>query len=204
MGVLDGKAAIVTGSARGIGRATAELLAENGARVVINDLDADVAEQAAGEIQGETTVFAGDLTQPGVPDELVKKALDDFGQIDIIVNNAGYTWDGVVHKMTDEQFQAMLDIHLVAPFRILRAASGWIRETAKRETSEGRRVTRKVVNITSISGVCGNPGQIGYSAGKAGINGMTLTMAKEWGRYNVCVNSVGFGLIETRLIQPLG
>src|SRR5689334_7220312 len=112
VGVLDGKAAIVTGSARGIGRATAELLAENGARVVINDLDADVAEQAAGEIQGETTVFAGDLTKPGVPDDLVKKALDDFGQIDIIVNNAGYTWDGVVHKLTDQQFQAMLDIHL--------------------------------------------------------------------------------------------
>ena len=124
MGVLDGKAAIVTGSARGIGRATAELLAEQGARVLINDLDEDVAEQAASEISGETTVFGGDLTKEGVPDQLVQKAVDEFGQIDIIVNNAGYTRDGVTHKMTDDQFQAMLDIHTVVPFRVIRAAAG--------------------------------------------------------------------------------
>src|SRR3954470_21591904 len=133
MGVLDGKAAIVTGSARGIGRATAELLSEQGARVLINDLDGDVAEQAAGEIAGDTAVYSGDLTKEGACDELVKKAADEFGQIDIIVNNAGYTWDGPVHKMSDQQFQAMLDIHNVVPFRVLRAAAPHLREPAKQE-----------------------------------------------------------------------
>ena len=199
MGVLDGKAAIVTGSARGIGRATAELLAENGARVVINDLDADVAEQAAGEIQGETTVFAGDLTKPGVPDDLVKKALDDFGQIDIIVNNAGYTWDGVVHKMSDEQFQAMLDIHLIAPFRIVRAAAPYLRDAAKKEKEAGEEVFRKIVNVSSISGTMGNAGQANYSSAKSAVVGLTKTLAKEWGQFKINVNAVAFGFVETRL-----
>jgi 3-oxoacyl-[acyl-carrier protein] reductase len=199
VGVLDGKAAIVTGSARGIGRATAELLAEHGAKVLINDLDADVAEQAAGEIEGETTVFAGDLTGPGVPDDLVKKALDDFGQLDIIVNNAGYTWDGVIHKMEDEQFQAMLDIHTVVPFRIARAAAPYLRETAKKEREAGQGVFRKIVNVSSISGTMGNAGQANYSAAKAGLVGLTRTLAKEWGQFKINVNAVAFGFVETRL-----
>jgi 3-oxoacyl-[acyl-carrier protein] reductase len=199
MGVLDGKAAIVTGSARGIGRATAELLAEQGARVLINDLDADVAEQAAGEIAGETTVFGGDLTKEGVPDQLVQKAADEFGQIDIIVNNAGYTRDGVAHKMTDDEFQAMLDIHTVVPFRVLRAAAPYLREPAKKEKEEGQEVFRKVVNISSISGTMGNAGQVNYSAGKAGVVGLTKTLAKEWGQFKINVNAVAFGFVETRL-----
>ena len=131
MGVLDGKAAIVTGSARGIGRATAELLAEQGAQVLINDLDGDVAEQAAGEIQGETAVFAGDLTKEGVPDQLVQTAIDSFGKVDILVNNAGYTLDAPIHKMTDEQFQRMLDIHNIVPFRMMRnGATRWMSSIA--------------------------------------------------------------------------
>jgi len=199
VGVLDGKAAIVTGSARGIGRATAELLAEQGARVLINDLDGDVAEQAASEIAGETAVFGGDLTQPGVPDQLVQKAVDEFGQIDIIVNNAGYTWDGVAHKMTDEQFQAMLDIHTVVPFRVLRAAAPHLREPAKKERDEGNEVFRKIVNVSSISGTMGNAGQINYSAAKAGVVGLTKTLAKEWGGFKINVNAVAFGFVETRL-----
>ena len=199
MGVLDGKAAIVTGSARGIGRATAELLAEQGARVLINDLDGDVAEQAASEIGGETAVFGGDLTQKGVPDALVQKAVDEFGQIDIIVNNAGYTWDGVAHKMTDEQFQAMLEIHTVVPFRIIRAAAPHLREPAKKERDEGREVFRKIVNVSSISGTMGNAGQVNYSAAKAGVIGLTKTLAKEWGGFKVNVNAVAFGFVETRL-----
>jgi 3-oxoacyl-[acyl-carrier protein] reductase len=199
MGVLDGKAAIVTGSARGIGRATAELLAEQGARVLINDLDTDVAEQAASEIAGETTVFGGDLTKEGVPDQLIQKAVDEFGQIDIIVNNAGYTRDGVAHKMTDDQFQAMLDIHTVVPFRILRAAAPHLREPAKKEKEEGREVFRKVVNVSSISGTMGNAGQVNYSAGKAGVVGLTKTLAKEWGQFKINVNAVAFGFVETRL-----
>jgi 3-oxoacyl-[acyl-carrier protein] reductase len=199
VGVLDGKAAIVTGSARGIGRATAELLAEQGARVLINDLDGDVAEQAASEIGGETAVFGGDLTQQGVPDALVQKAVDEFGQIDIIVNNAGYTWDGVAHKMTDEQFQAMLEIHTVVPFRIIRAAAPHLREPAKKERDEGREVFRKIVNVSSISGTMGNAGQVNYSAAKAGVIGLTKTLAKEWGGFKVNVNAVAFGFVETRL-----
>jgi 3-oxoacyl-[acyl-carrier protein] reductase len=199
VGVLDGKAAIVTGSARGIGRATAELLADQGARVLINDLDGDVAEQAASEIAGETTVFAGDLTQRGIPDQLVQKAVDEFGRIDIIVNNAGYTWDGVAHKMADEQFQAMLDIHTVVPFRIIRAAAPHIREPAKAEREQGQEVFRKIVNVTSVSGTMGNAGQVNYAAAKAGVVGLTKTLAKEWGQFKVNVNAVAFGFVETRL-----
>ena len=199
MGVLDGKAAIVTGSARGIGRATAELLAEHGARVLINDLEADVAEQASSEIAGETAVFGGDLTKEGVPDQLVQKAVDEFGQLDIIVNNAGYTKDGVAHKMTDEQFQAMLDIHTVVPFRVCRAAAPHMREPAKQEREEGREVFRKIVNVSSVSGMHGNAGQVNYSAGKLGVVGLTKTLAKEWGQFKINVNAVAFGFVETRL-----
>lgn len=200
---LEGKAALVTGSGRGIGRAIAAQLAAAGASVMINDIDGDVAAETASAIGAKARSLSGDLTEPAFPQKLVDASLAQFGSLDIIVNNAGYTWDNVIQKTTDEQFQAMLDIHIVAPFRILRAASGWIRETAKKETAEGRRVMRKVVNITSISGTDGNAGQAGYASGKSGINGLTKTLAKEWGRYNVNVNSVGFGLIETRLIQPL-
>ena len=201
MGVLDGKSAIVTGSARGIGRATAELLVAQGAQVLINDLDADVAEQASGEIAGETAVFAGDLTKPGTPDELVKKAIDSFGKIDIVVNNAGYTIDEPVHKMTDEHFQAMLDIHTVVPFRVIRAAAPHLREPAKKEREEGREVFRKIVNVSSTSGTFGNAGQANYSAGKAAVVGLTKTVAKEWGQFKVNVNAVAFGFIDTRLTQ---
>ena len=199
MGVLDGKAAIVTGSARGIGRATAELLAEQGAQVLVNDLDGDVAEEAAGEIKGETAVFAGDLTKEGVPDQLVQKAVESFGKLDIVVNNAGYTMDAPIHKMSDEQFQRMLDIHNIVPFRVLRAAAPHLREPAKKEREEGREVFRKVVNVTSISGTMGNAGQVNYSSGKAGVVGLTKTLAKEWGQFKINVNAVAFGYIETRL-----
>jgi 3-oxoacyl-[acyl-carrier protein] reductase len=199
MGVLDDKVAIVTGSARGIGRATAELLASQGAKVVINDLDKDVAEQAAGEIQGETAVFGGDLTQENVPDQLVQTAIDAWGKIDIIVNNAGYTLDAPVHKMSDDWFQKMLDIHLIAPFRIIRAAAPHLREPAKKEREQGQEVFRKIVNVSSTSGMNGNAGQANYSAGKLGVVGMTKTLAKEWGQFKVNVNAVAFGFIETRL-----
>lgn len=203
---LNGRTALVTGAGRGIGRALARRLASLGAAVTINDLDAPVVEEAAAHIRtdgGRVHAVAGDLTDPALPQRLIDETLGAFGGIDIIVNNAGYTWDNVIQKTSDEQFQAMLDIHLVAPFRVLRAASTFLREAARREAAEGRRVMRKVVNITSISGVDGNSGQIGYASGKAGVIGMTKTMAKEWGRYQVNVNAVGFGLIETRLTQSL-
>ncbi|MEA2310951.1 MAG: 3-oxoacyl-[acyl-carrier protein] reductase [Solirubrobacteraceae bacterium] len=199
MGVLDDKVAIVTGSARGIGRATAELLSEQGAKVLINDLDGDVAEETASEIAGETTVYAGDLTREGAADELVAAAIDAWGKIDIIVNNAGYTIDAPIHKMTDGAFQKMLDIHTIVPFRVIRAAAPHLREPAKTERDEGREVFRKIVNVSSISGTMGNAGQANYSAGKSAVVGLTKTLAKEWGQFKINVNAVAFGYIETRL-----
>jgi 3-oxoacyl-[acyl-carrier protein] reductase len=199
MGVLDDKVAIVTGSARGIGRATAELLAAHGAKVVINDLDADVAQQTASELAGETAVFGGDLTKPGVPDQLVQTAIDAWGKLDIVVNNAGYTLDAPVHKLTDEWWQRMLDIHVTVPFRVVRAAAPHLREPAKKEREEGREVFRKIVNVSSTSGVFGNAGQANYAAAKAAVQGLTRTLAKEWGQFKVNANAVAFGYIETRL-----
>jgi 3-oxoacyl-[acyl-carrier protein] reductase len=199
MGVLDGRTAIVTGSARGIGRATTELLCAQGARVLINDLDGDLAEQAASEIEGETAVFACDLTADGAPEALVQAAVDAFGQLDIVVNNAGFTWDGMAHKMSDEQFRAMLEVHTVVPFKVLRAAAPYLRDAGKKDREEGREVFRKVVNVASISGTQGNLGQANYSAAKAGLVGLTKSLAREWGSFKVNVNAVAFGFVETRL-----
>jgi 3-oxoacyl-[acyl-carrier protein] reductase len=199
MGFLDDRVAIVTGSARGIGRAVAELLAEQGAKVLVNDLDADLAAEAADAIPGETVTFGGDLTKPGACDALVQTAADAWGRIDVIVNNAGYTIDAAAHRITDEAFQRMLDIHLVVPFRVCRAAAPYLREPAKREREEGREVFRKIVNTSSTSGVFGNAGQANYAAGKAGVQGLTRTLAKEWGQFRINVNAVAYGFVETRL-----
>ena len=199
MGLLEGKNAIITGSARGIGRATAELFVANGANVLINDLDADAAEQASSEIDGPTAVFAGDLTEDGAADRLVESAVEAFDSVDIVVNNAGYTWDGMAHKMTDEQFQAMLDIHTIVPFRVARALAPHWREAAKTEAGEGQEVFRKLINVSSVSGTMGNTGQANYSAAKAGVTGLTKTLAKEWGQFKINVNAVAFGFVETRL-----
>jgi 3-oxoacyl-[acyl-carrier protein] reductase len=201
MGLLDGKTAIITGSARGIGRAAAELFTSEGAQVTINDIDGEVAEEAAGAIEGETISVSGDLTRPGACDDVVQKTVEAFGKVDILINNAGYTWDGVVHTMSDEQFQAMIDIHTIVPFRMIRAVAPHMREPAKTERERGEEVFRKIVNVTSISGTMGNAGQANYSAAKAGVTGLTKTLAKEWGQFKVNVNAVAFGFVETRLTQ---
>jgi len=202
--LLTGKAAIVTGSGRGIGKSIAKLFSDHGASVVINDIDADVAAATAKEITeagGQAVVCAGSVTDVEFPGRLVKTCNDAFGAVHILVNNAGYTWDAVIQNMTDEQWYAMIDVHLTAPFRIIRAATPYMREAAKQEMAEGKRVQRKIINISSTSGVAGNPGQVNYSAGKMGIVGVTKTMAKEWGRFNINVNAVAYGFIETRLTQ---
>jgi 3-oxoacyl-[acyl-carrier protein] reductase len=201
MFTLTSKVALVTGAGRGIGRAIAQQLSAAGAVVMINDLDPAPLAETLALLPPNCAQLAGDVTDPAFPQKLVDQTVAQLGGLDIIVNNAGYTWDSVIQKTTDEQFQAMLDIHSVAPFRILRAASGFIRESAKREAAEGRRVSRKVVNITSVAATDGGAGQAGYSSGKSAVIGLTRTMAKEWGRYNVNVNAVGFGLIGTRLTQ---
>jgi 3-oxoacyl-[acyl-carrier protein] reductase len=204
MKLLDGKVAIITGSARGIGRATAELLAEHGACVVINDLEADLATETAASIGGEAIALAGDLTHDGMPDRLARAAIDAWGRIDILVNNAGYTLDAPLHKMSDTAFQRMLDIHTVVPFRMCRAVAPHMREPAKREREQGLEVFRKIVNVSSVSGTMGNAGQANYAAGKAGVVGLTKTLAKEWGQFRINVNAVAFGFIDTRLTGVRG
>jgi 3-oxoacyl-[acyl-carrier protein] reductase len=203
MGMLDSKVAMLTGSGRGIGAAAAKLFASEGAKVVVSDLDAAPAEETAAAIRnagGTAIVVAGDVTSPDFPAQLIKSTLDAFGGLDIIVNNAGYTWDAVIQNMTDKQWYAILDVHVTAPFRILREASHYIRDAAKKEiAANGRANPRKVVNVSSVSGVYGNAGQANYSTAKAGITGLTKTLAKEWGRYNVQVNAVCYGFIDTRL-----
>ena len=205
MGKLDGKVAIVTGSGRGIGAEIAAKLASDGAAVVVNDLDEGPAKETVAAIEaagGRAVAVPGDVTATGFAERFTQAAVDSFGGLDIIVNNAGYTWDSVIQKMTDEQWDAILDVHLKAPFRVLRAAQPIISGFVKRARADGSPVPcRKVVNISSIAGLGGNAGQANYAAAKAGVTGLTRALAKEWGRYNVTVNTVAFGLIQTRLTQ---
>ena len=199
---LDGKVALITGSGRGIGRAIALKLAGEGARIVVNDLDEEPARetvQAVRDAGSQAVACVGNVTAPDFAERFVGVAVTEYKGLDIIINNAGYTWDSVIQKMSDEQWYAMLDCHLTAPFRILRAAQPVIRSLSKAETESGQRIIRKVVNISSIAGLNGNAGQVNYSTAKAGISGMTQTLAKEWGRLNVTVNCVAYGFIKTRL-----
>ena len=201
---LDGKVAYVTGGGRGIGRAVALKLASEGAKLVVNDLDQAPADEVVAEIKGmggEAIAVAGSVTAEGFAERFIQEGVNAFGGVDIIVNNAGYTWDGMIHTMTDDQFDAMMDVHVKAPFQILRAAAGFIRPAAKKEAEEGREVFRKVVNISSVAGTGGNAGQANYSSAKSAVLGLTKTLAKEWGRFKVNVNCVAFGYIETRLTE---
>jgi 3-oxoacyl-[acyl-carrier protein] reductase len=203
---LEGKVALITGSGRGIGRSIAHKLASEGARVVVNDLDAEPAEETVREIRdagGTAVPCVGSVTAPDFAERFIGTAVAEYNGLDIVINNAGYTWDAVIQKMTDEQWYAMIDCHLTAPFRILRAAQPVIRGLSKAEADRGQRVIRKVVNVSSIAGLFGNPGQSNYSTAKAGILGLTQTLAKEWGRLNVTVNCVAYALIKTRLTSTV-
>jgi len=202
MGLLEDKVAIITGSGRGIGKAAALMFAEHGASVVVNDLDPEPAEETVKEITDlghRAVICAGNIVDEGLPDRLMGAAMDNFGKIDILVNNAGYTWDGVIQKMTDEQWYALIDVHATAPFRLIRAISPYMRDIAKKEIAEGKRVHRKIINICSLAGIGGNAGQVNYSAAKAALIGVTKAIAKEWGGFNINVNAVCFGHIYTRL-----
>lgn len=205
-GLLENQVAIITGSGRGIGAAAARLFAEHGAKVVVSDRDAEPAEAVAAEIRsagGAALAVAGDITDAAFPDALAKAAVDAFGKLHIVVNNAGYTWDGVIHKMSDAQWQAMLDVHNTAPFRLIRAAAPYMREAAKAEKDAGGKpAPRCIVNVSSTSGIHGNAGQVNYATAKMGIVGLTKTIAKEWGSFNIRCNAVVFSVIETRLTTP--
>lgn len=200
--MLQDKVALITGAGRGIGKEIALKLASSGAKVVINDLDEAPANAVVEEIQdtgGEALAVVSSVTEKKFAENFVDAAIKRFGGVDIVINNAGYTWDNVIQKMSDEQWSAVQDVHLTAPFRILRAVQPHFKERALQEDARGEEGFRKVVNISSVVGLNGNPGQANYGAAKAGLIGLTKTLAKEWGRYRVNVNSVAFGFIETRL-----
>jgi 3-oxoacyl-[acyl-carrier protein] reductase len=208
MQLLENKVALITGSGRGIGAAAAHLFAQHGAKVVVTDIDPNPSDATAEAILaagGKAVSIPADVTNSDSIDQLVAQTVRAFGGVDILVNNAGYTWDAMAHKMTDEQWDAMLAVHLTAPFKIIRACIPYMRERAKAEKDTGGTASaRKIINVSSTSGTRGNMGQANYAAGKAGIIGLTRTLAKEWGAFNIQVNAVAFGYIDTRLTQSEG
>lgn len=205
--MFEHQVVVITGAGRGIGAAAARMFARRGAAVVVNDLNDRACREVAAELQqfgAAAHAVPGDVTRPEFSERLVAAAHGAFGQVNVLVNNAGFTWDGMLHKMVDDQWSRMLDIHVTAPFRIIRELSGYWREAAKQEiaSSGAPQQNRCVVNVSSTSGLHGNVGQANYAAAKMGIIGLTKTIAREWGRYGIRCNAVAFGFIDTRLTRP--
>ena len=202
--LLQDKVIVITGAGRGIGKCTAELFASHGAKLVLADIDAKPAEETLAEViklGGSGVVVAGNIVKREDCDKICAAAakLGD-GSIDCIANIAGITKDGVIHKMTEEQWDFVVDINMKGSFNMIQASVPYMRDAAKKEQDEkGAARARSIINVSSTSGVKGNSGQINYAAAKAGLNGMTKTVAKEWARFNIRCNSVAPGFIETRL-----
>ncbi len=203
--IFENQTVLITGAGRGIGAAAALLFAQHGARVVVSDRDAGPAEEVVSAIKaagGEAISISGDITDPDFPQILVERTVAEYGALHILVNNAGYTWDAMLHKMTDKQWEAILAVHATAPFRLVRAAAPYMRDAAKQEEAEvGKSAPRCIINVSSTSGLHGNVGQLNYSTAKMGMVGFTKTVAKEWGPFNIRCNAVAFGYMETRLTQ---
>ncbi len=203
--MFSNQTVVITGAGRGIGASAALQFAEYGANVVVNDLDNGMSEETVHAIQargGQAVALAGDVTAADFPEKLMQEAVDRFGRLNVLVNNAGYTWDGMAHKISDEQWHAVLDVHLSAPFRMIRAAAPHLREAAAAELESGSGTcNRCIVNVSSTSGLHGNIGQANYAAGKMGVVGLTKTIAKEWGPLGIRCNAVAFGFIDTRLTR---
>lgn len=196
---------IITGAGRGIGAEAAKLFAEQGASVVVNDLNPEPANETVAAIEaagGKAIAYAGNVTEEDFAEGIFKHTIDTFGKVNILVNNAGYTWDAMTHKMTDEQWQAILDVHATAPFRLIRAATPYMRDAAIQEHKEGKTPeARCIINVSSTSGLHGNIGQANYAFAKMGVVGLTKTIAKEWGPFGIRCNTVAFGYIDTRLTR---
>ena len=206
MNRLSGRVALVTGGGRGIGLSLTRKLAAEGAHVLVNDLDAGEAEAAARAITdagGKAIALPGNVTATDFPSRFIGAALREFGDIHILVNNAGYIWNGPLHKISDEQWQAIQDVHLNAPFRILRELRSFLDARVAEERKSGKIIHRKIVNVSSVSATGGAAGQANYAAAKAGLHGLTRSLAREWGPLAVNVNCVAFGYIETRLTQEI-
>ncbi|GAB7353337.1 hypothetical protein MBLNU459_g3827t1 [Dothideomycetes sp. NU459] len=198
-GMVQDHVILITGAAQGIGREAAIQLARNGAKIAINDVDATKANATVQELVDagyEAMAITGDLLDENVPGQLIQKVLDKWGKVNCLVNNAGFCFDAAIHKMEEAKFDIIMKIHNYVPYRLVKALSGhWM-------DPKNANMPKSIVNVSSTSGLHGAMGQINYSTAKAGILGLTKTVAAEWGRYNVRCNAVAYGWIDTRITRP--
>ena len=199
--LLENKTAVVTGAGRGIGKATALLYAEHGANLVLVDIDEAPLKEVLEEltVKGYKAVYkTANITKESDCKDVFSKALEfSPSGVDILANIAGITRDAVIHKMTADEWNFVIDVNLKGTYNMIQASVPAMRDVAKDEKPAPR--ARSIINVSSTSGVKGNPGQINYAAAKAGINGITRTVAKEWARFNIRTNSIAPGFVETRL-----